>query len=308
VKPGESPALPGTEDGNAEGARQYLAFALAERSYAVPLVQIAEISPNRTLNHMPHMPKGVEGLLDLRGTMVPVLNLRCRLGLPPLDAEASENILVVQLGGQPLGLLVDRVQSVVTAAPEAHVPASPLLAGKEGALVTGFLVLPERVVVLLDLDAVATLGSGRSMQERGHDLDQERRLEEGLRALIALAPEKDETGRARLIPQLETTISHTEEEVSKIVSRAEAMLDAADQAFRSLATLKQEARLGRLKGQEALLAEMEKGAQEIQDRVFELIQQLQFQDIARQKLERVLVHMRGLQVVMGTKLRDAGRA
>ena len=111
MKPGESPALPGIEDGNAEGARQYLAFALGDRSYAVPLVQIAEISPNRTLNHMPHMPKGVEGLLDLRGTMVPVLNLRCRLGLPPLNAEASENILVVQLGGQPLGLLVDRVQS-----------------------------------------------------------------------------------------------------------------------------------------------------------------------------------------------------
>jgi len=66
--------------------------------------------------------------------------------------------------------------------------------------------------------------------------------------------------------------------------------------------------LGHLPGQEAAIAEIERIGAQVQEQIFELLQRIQFQDIARQKLERVLNHLRGLQLVVGQKFRDPGRA
>ncbi len=288
------------------GLRQYLTFTLEDRTYGVPLPQVAEISPSRELNRMPHMPKGVEGLLDLRGSVIPVVNLRVRLGMPALEAGAAHNILILSLAGTLIGVLVDRVDSVITASAEEHAPAGPILAGKDGAWVSGFLLQGEKVTVLLDTSLIIALGGERGARVRAEELDLERRMDESLRQLIALAPEKTEFDRGKIIPQMEVAIQHTEEEMARVVARIELMLAGADAAFHGMVRLKQEANLGRLPGQEALLAELEKTTQTLQDELFGLLQQIQFQDIARQKLERVLNHIRGLQSVIGQKFRDMG--
>jgi hypothetical protein len=83
------------------------------------------------------------------------------------------------------------------------------------------------------------------------------------------------------------------------------MLVGSDLGFNALTRLKQEAALGRIKGEEGTLAELERVGSRLQEEIFTLIQQLQYQDIARQKLERVLNHVRGLQMVVGAKFRDA---
>ena len=303
LAPVQDPALAAGEP----GSRQYLTFTLEERTYAVPLPQVAEICVYRELNRMPHMPKGVEGLLDLRGSVIPVVNLRVRLGLPALAASASNNILVLSLSGNLIGVLVDHVDSVITATPEQHAPAGPILAGKHGAWVSGFLLQEERVTVLLDTALIVAFGEDRSTRVSAQDLDLEQRLDQSLRELIAMAPEKSEAQAGKILPQMEETIGHTEAEMAKVVARIEAMLSAADNSFQNLLRLKQDAQLGRMKGQEALLAELEQNTQAIQDAVFQLLQQIQFQDIARQKLERVLNHIRGLQAAIGQKFRDAGR-
>ncbi len=81
------------------------------------------------------MPRSVEGLLDHRGQVIPVISLRSRMNLAHQDAALSRNIVVLDLGGgSPVGVLVDAVDAVVSAAPEQMVPASPLLAGPEGRL------------------------------------------------------------------------------------------------------------------------------------------------------------------------------
>jgi len=288
------------------GSRQYLTFSLEDRTYGVPLTQVAEISPNRELNRMPHMPKGVEGLLDLRGTVIPVVNLRVRLGLPAIEATESNNILILTLAGNLVGVLVDQVDSVVTASAEQHAPAGPILAGKDGAWVSGFLLQGERVTVLLDTSLIIALGGERVARVSAEELDLERKMDDTLRQLIEMAPAKSKLESGRIIPQMEAAIQHTEEEMAKVVARIELMLAGADQSFQSMVRLKQEASLGRLPGQEALLAELEKNTQSIQDELFSLLQQIQFQDIARQKLERVLNHVRGLQVAIGQKFRDIG--
>jgi purine-binding chemotaxis protein CheW len=280
-----------------------MTFFLDGRSYGLSLQFVAEITPFRTLNKLPHMPKSVEGILDLRGRVVPVVNLRERMSLPPLDPSKVGTILVLDLAGVATGLLVDAVDAVMSVSEEDLVPANPVLAGLEGAWVQGFIVQGERVITLLDAALVVNHGSGRTKgKEILATLSLEERLDEGLRHLIELAPSKGQDEH-RVLPQIESSISYTEREMAKVLDRVEAMLVSTDKAFRGIGILKQEAGLGRLKGHERDIAEMERVNQDLQDQVFQLIQQMQFQDIARQKLERVMAHLKGMQVAISGKFR-----
>ncbi len=300
---------PGGADSDAGADRQYLSFRLAGHVYGVPLAQVAEITPNRELNVIPHMPRGVEGLLDLRGQVIPVINLRVRLGLERQDADQSRNIVVLDMGAASnVGLLVDNVESVVQTAVEELVAASPLLAGPEGAYVQGFVLTDKGIIGLLDPRQITTIHGARAHGlsfHAGHDVEQA--LDDSLQQLIASAPPRTEHEAARIIPQMEQAIAHTEREMEKVLERVEGMLTGTDRAFQALVRLKQEAGLGHMKGLEKDLAELEGLGSRLQDEVFGLIQRLQYQDIARQKLERVLNHIRGLQVVVGSKFRDAGK-
>lgn len=282
---------------------RFMTFFLNDRAYGLPLRHVAEITPFRELNKLPHMPRSVEGILDLRGRVVPVVNLRARMSMPALEAERTGTILVLDLAGTATGLLVDAVDAVVSIPESDLVPASPLLAGLDGAWVEGFIVQGERVVTLLDAALIANHGIGRSHgKEILADIRLEERLDDDLRRLIEMAPPKEE-GEHRVLPQLESSISYTEQEMAKVMERVETMLSSTDKFFQGLGYLKQEANLGRLKGHEQDIAELDRINQEMQDTVFSLIQQMQFQDIARQKLERVMSHLKGMQVAISGKFR-----
>lgn len=303
--------VPGDLELEAGAAReeQYLSFHLAGHTYAVPLANVAEITPHRELNQIPHMPRSVEGLLDLRGQSIPVINLRLRMGMEALASEQSLNIIVLDMGSSSnVGLLVDRVESVVNAGQGKMVPASALLAGPDGAWVQGFIVQDERITTLLDSRLITTFHSSRAHGLNfSEDRDVEQAMDQGLQELIAAAPFRVEADASRIIPQMEEAISHTEKEMEKVLDKVETMLADTDKGFQGLVRLKQEAGLGHMKGLEAVLAQVEGLGTRMQDEVFELIQKLQYQDIARQKLERVLNHIRGLQMVVGSKFRDLGR-
>jgi purine-binding chemotaxis protein CheW len=288
---------------------QYLSFHMAGHLYAVPLAQVAEITPHRDLNQIPHMPKSVEGLLDLRGQVIPVINLRVRLGLEPQASELSRNIIVLDMGSSTnVGLLVDMVDSVLNASQDELVPASPLLAGPEGAWVHGFILQEKGITALLDSRLITTFHGARTHGlNLNENHDAEEALDAGLKELIATAPFRTEHDAARIIPQMEEAIAHSEQEMEKVLEKVETMLKDTDRAFQGLVRLKQEAGLGHMKGLEGDLAQVETLGTRMQDEIFELIQKLQYQDIARQKLERVLNHIRGLQSVVGSKFRDISK-
>jgi len=305
VNPGAAPTSPARAAGQGSVQHRFMTFVLNERTYGIPLRHVAEITPLRELNRLPHMPKAVEGILDLRGRVVPVMSLRERMSLPPLEASQIPTILVLDLAGSATGLLVDAVDAVLTVSEEDLVQASPMLAGLGGAWVEGFIVQGERVITLLDAALIANLGPGRTQgREALATRSLEERLDEDLRRLIDMAPTKEQ-GEHRVIPQIESSITYTEQEMAKVLERVETMLSSTDKVFRGISLLKQEAGLGKLRGQEQAIAELEATNQEMQNTVFALIQLMQFQDIARQKLERVMAHLKGMQVAISGKFRSA---
>jgi purine-binding chemotaxis protein CheW len=295
----ELPAPAGSAPEDPAGLRQFLTFHLDGHLYGVPLVLVAEITPFKALNHIPHMPPCVEGLLDHRGQVIPVISLRERMNLGGQDASQPGNIIVLNLGGaSAVAVLVDRVDAVLAVEPVRLIPASALLAGPEGAWVEAFILQEGKVIALLDPRLVTAVHGGRTGLGAAVSQDQDLLLDQGLQELIALAPPAPAENTTGALPQMKEVIAHTEREVGKVIDRVESMLGCCDQSFQALVRLKQESALGRLKGEEGRLAELEQLASELQDRLFTVLQQLQFQDIARQKLERVLDHIRGMRRVL----------
>ncbi|NDY91454.1 chemotaxis protein CheW [Ideonella livida] len=130
--------LPGNADTGAAGLRQFLRFALGEVSYAVPIDLVREILEVPPTTAMPMMPSFVRGVMNLRGAVVPVIDLAARLGLPNTPLARRTAVVVVEVpqppgdeGGnradaQVLGVLVDAVHEVLET-PEALIEPPPAL-------------------------------------------------------------------------------------------------------------------------------------------------------------------------------------
>jgi purine-binding chemotaxis protein CheW len=273
-----------------------------DRDYAIALTQVAEITPYTHLNQMPHTPKYVEGLLDLRGHMLPVVSLRTKMGMPRKENHETGSILILSHEGSSIGVLVDQVESVISAGPEHQMPVSPLIEGQEGTWVSEILLLEGRVILVLESESLVRITQSEKPREESTvqvDGDLEMKLDEGLANLIAMA---DPRGQEKVVPQIETVIAHTESEMTKVIDSIEAMLTGTDSTFTSINRFKQEVAMSGLKDFDSGLNELDGVTQTLQGEIFDLINQLQFQDIVRQKLERVLRHIHGMHSVIAVGL------
>jgi purine-binding chemotaxis protein CheW len=280
-----------------------MSFVINGSTYAIPLTQVAEITPYRELNQMPHMPESVEGLLDLRGHVLPVICLRTRMHLPKKETNEGDSILLIDHEGSRLGFLVDQVESVITTTQEQQMPVSPMLEGQDGVWVREILLLNGKVVLVLEPESLVRISQGdakKSFERVSLDIqvddDVENKLDEGLRSLIAMATPNQESGR--VAPQIQSLVSRTETEVAKVLECVESMLSDTDHVFTGVGRFKQEVAIEGLKGYDDNLSELDQVAKDLQANVFDVIQQLQFQDIVRQKLERVMRHIAGMHNVI----------
>jgi purine-binding chemotaxis protein CheW len=92
---------------------EVLVFELAGRRYGLPTADVREVLPALTIVPLPRAPAVVEGIINLRGVVVPVLGIRSRFHLPPRELAVSDHLIVAQLGDRPLALRVDRVTELI---------------------------------------------------------------------------------------------------------------------------------------------------------------------------------------------------
>jgi len=160
--------LPGPESRCAEPGR-YLTFTAGGDAYGLPVKRVREIIRNTTqLTPIPQMPAYVSGCLNLRGTVIPVVDLRRKFGVPPVG-NASLNCVVitdVRVGAQvlPTGLIVDTVEEVVNLKAADLEPAPEFGGGLDTSFVQGMAKLKERLVTLLDLDQVLARATLQQLQ------------------------------------------------------------------------------------------------------------------------------------------------
>ncbi len=126
-------------------------FNLGEE-YGVPIHQVREIIRVSGVTMVPNSPSYMEGVINLRGRVLPVLNLRKRLKLAPKDTGKASRIVVAEAGDKVIGLLVDAVSHVIKVAPESVESAPEEVLEIDTDYITGVGKLKNRLIILLDLE------------------------------------------------------------------------------------------------------------------------------------------------------------
>jgi purine-binding chemotaxis protein CheW len=142
------------ESGLKQG-HQYLTFLLDGEEYAIDILGVKEIRGWSRPTPMPHTPEYVKGVINLRGTIVPIVDLRIRFGLEPREYGPSTVVVVLRLAGTDsdrgeLGLVVDAVSEVYTLDAESIKPAPDLAGAVEEQFVNGLATIEEKLLIVLD--------------------------------------------------------------------------------------------------------------------------------------------------------------
>ena len=130
---------------------QFVGFRLADQEYAFRIEQIQEIVIPDRVTRIPQVPDYVEGVSNLRGAIIPVINLRLLFGLEPKPTDDESRTIVANVGSRTIGCIVDAVTQVIRIAPEQIQP-TPEMVNMEGAgYLYGFAKIDSRLVILLDI-------------------------------------------------------------------------------------------------------------------------------------------------------------
>jgi purine-binding chemotaxis protein CheW len=154
--PASRQQTPAPEGNPAEGkaTMQLVSFRLAREAYAVEITKVREIILLGEITRIPQTPDYIKGLINLRNTVIPIVDLRLRFGLAPQEPTGETRVMVVNLAGKTVGMIVDAVSEVLRVSREQIVPPPPSVAGLGCEYLTGLARLDDRLLILLDIDKI----------------------------------------------------------------------------------------------------------------------------------------------------------
>jgi purine-binding chemotaxis protein CheW len=138
--------------GFSNDGHQYLTFKLREEEYGIEILRVQEIKGFSRITPLPNTPRYLKGVLNLRGTVVPVVDLRTKFNLPETEYDRFTVIVVVTVGKKVVGLVVDAVSDVLGIAPGDVEPAPDLGAGIDTSFMTGMAKAGDRLITLLNVE------------------------------------------------------------------------------------------------------------------------------------------------------------
>lgn len=133
---------------------QVVSFKIGEEEFGVEILKVQEINRVMEITRVPNAPEFVEGVINLRGRVIPVVNLRSRFGLERKPQDKDTRIVVVELTNKVVGFVVDAVSEVLRIPQSLMEAPPPLVAGINAEYITAVGKLEGRLLILLDLDKV----------------------------------------------------------------------------------------------------------------------------------------------------------
>jgi len=135
---------------------QVVSFHLGSEEYGVDISQVQEIIRMVEITHVPRAPRFMEGVINLRGQLIPIIDLRTRFAMPRADHTKSTRIVVTEIGSKKVGIIVDSVSEVINIPLEQVEDAPDMIAGVGTEYIQGVGKVHERLIILLDLTMVMT--------------------------------------------------------------------------------------------------------------------------------------------------------
>lgn len=144
---------------------QYVVFRLGDENYGIDVNHVREIITMQKITEVPGTREFIEGVINLRGYVIPVFNLRKKFSLPEREVTRATRIVVVEVEGEAVGIIVDEVYEVLRLArEEIERPSPSIVAGIDSEYIKGIAKLERGLVILLDLERVLQR-EGRSSLE-----------------------------------------------------------------------------------------------------------------------------------------------
>lgn len=131
---------------------QLVTFSIGEEEFGVDILKVQEIIRTMEITKVPRSPLFVEGVINLRGKVIPIIDLRRRFGLVYKTHDSQTRIIVIEINGLIVGFVVDSVSEVLRIPVNTVEPPPPIVAGLDSDYISGVGKLADRLLILLDLD------------------------------------------------------------------------------------------------------------------------------------------------------------
>jgi purine-binding chemotaxis protein CheW len=136
---------------------QVISFAIGDDQYGVDIMAVREIKGWSEITHLPKQPEYVRGVLNLRGVIVPIIDLRCRFGQGLTDATALHIVIIVQIASRQVGLLADRVLDIVSFETTQVQPVPRVANGARVNFLSGLVTIESGMIALIALTNLLSL-------------------------------------------------------------------------------------------------------------------------------------------------------
>ncbi len=142
---------------------QFVVFELGSENYGVSIASVESIIKLQAITKIPHARDFVAGVTNLRGKVLPVVDLRKRFGLPPQEADKNSRIIIISVNEIEVGMIVDGVSEVLTIQDQNIEPTPALTVSVDTSFITGIAKVEQRLVILLDLARVLSANEQESL-------------------------------------------------------------------------------------------------------------------------------------------------
>jgi purine-binding chemotaxis protein CheW len=138
---------------------QFISFAIGDDQYGVDIMAVREIKGWSQITPLPRQPDYMRGVLNLRGVMVPIIDLRCRFGQGMTDTSPLHVVIVVQIGPNHVGLLADRVLDIVALEPSRIQPVPRITQASRADFLSGLVTIESGMIALIDLSHILSVSA-----------------------------------------------------------------------------------------------------------------------------------------------------
>lgn len=143
---------------------QVVSFKLGSEEYGVDIAQVQEINRMVAITHVPRAPQFMEGVINLRGQLIPIIDLRARFGMPRVEHTKNTRIVVTEIGATRVGMVVDSVSEVLRLSTEHIEDAPEMITGVDTEYIRGVGKIEDRLIILLDLARIISGAERRELE------------------------------------------------------------------------------------------------------------------------------------------------
>src|ERR1700730_13312028 len=143
---------------------QVVSFTLGSEEYGVDIAQVQEINRMVAITHVPRAPQFMEGVINLRGQLIPIIDLRARFGMPRAEHTKNTRIVVTEIGAKRVGMVVDSVSEVLRLPVDQIEDAPDMITGVDTEYIKGVGKIDDRLIILLDLGKIVSSAARRELE------------------------------------------------------------------------------------------------------------------------------------------------